>query len=233
VTVSRHLALLLVLVVGVPARAAVCTPELAATARERAHAIQAALQTEAHRARVWTWGWGIGYGALTAGQGVPAFVVHDHGLRADLAVGAVTSGIGLASVVLMPPEVLADAQLLSARLQADGEGGNACDELALAERLLASAADDQRFGSGPVMHLLNAGLNVAAGLVLGLGFGRWSSGAVTAASGLLVGEVQILTLPTALIDSPLGAAASPPAEHAMLVPWAGSGRAGLTFALMF
>ena len=89
----------------------------------------------------------------------------------------------------LPPEVLASHTTLSREL-GDGTLGDGCAAELRANQLRAAAVDDEAFATGPVMHLANAVLNLAAGLVLGLGYDRWASGAITAASGIAVGELQ-------------------------------------------
>jgi hypothetical protein len=80
------------------------------------------------------------------------------------------------------------------------------------------------------MHAANAALNVGVGLVLGLGFHRWQSAAVSAGAGILIGELQIWTMPDRLEGSSLRRpSASPP----IVVPWFGSQGAGVALAATF
>jgi hypothetical protein len=211
------------------------TPDTAARAAARVQEIALALRSEAQYARRWTWGWGIGYAALTVGQAAPLPFVADPGLRADLAVGAATSAIGLATLAVMPPEVLTSSATLDRELGAGALNADPCRLLERAETLLARAADDEAMATGPLMHAANAALNIVAGLVLGLGYDRWASGAITAASGIAIGEVMILTAPTALIDSRPAEANAPTASAPpfMLVPWAGARTAGLQLSFSF
>jgi hypothetical protein len=204
-----------------------------AAAGEHAQRVAAQLSDEATRARRWTIGWTIAYGALTAAQGIPAFFVGDKGLRADLVVGAATSAIGLLGVAVLPPEVLACHTSLTREL-GDGTLADSCAAGLRADQLRAAAVDDEAFATGPVMHLANAVVNIAAGLVLGLGYDRWASGAITAASGIAVGELQILTAPTRLRDAPAGADATPTvAVTIMAVPSVRTTASGLALAVHF
>lgn len=176
-------------------------PPLSAFAPDlRLRFIDVRLRSEAHRARIWSWTWGLSYGALTAGQAVPAFLVDDRGTRIDLAVGAVSSAFGVALLVVMPLEVMADSDLLAERLAHLAPGADPTALLADAERMLASAADDEAFGVSLWLHAGNVAFNVLVGLVLGLGFGRWESGAISTGIGIAVGEAMILTQPDRLRD---------------------------------
>jgi hypothetical protein len=174
-------------------------PPLSALAPDvRLHFIDGHLRSEAHRARLWSFGWGGGYGALTVGQAVPAFLVEDRGLRIDLVVGAVSSLFGVALILFVPLEVMADSDLLAGRLSQLPPGADPAPLLADAERLFAAAAEDEAFGVSLWLHAGNVAFNVLIGLVLGLGFGRWESGAISTGIGIAVGEAMILTQPDRL-----------------------------------
>ncbi len=201
--------------------------------------IQSLLHTEARRARIWRWSWTGIYGALTAGQTVPVAFIGDRGTRADLLAGAATSAVGLIGAMALPPESIASSEALDRELAAPGKDPLA--RLACARALLRNAADDEAFARGPIMHAANAAVNVAAGLVLGFGYKRWTSAAITAVSGIAVGEVQIFTAPKSLLDrsvreagapSAPSAAATPPVR-ATVAPWVGSGGAGLRLVAQF
>jgi hypothetical protein len=204
-----------------------------AAATDHTQRVATQLADEATRARRWAIGWTITYGALTAAQGIPAFFVHDKGLRADLVVGAATSAIGLLGVAVMPPEVLASHATLAHEL-GDGSLADACAGGLRADQLRTAAIDDETFATGPVMHAANAVVNIAAGLVLGLAYGRWTSGAITAASGIAVGELQILTQPTGLRDLPPGTDGTPTVAVTILsLPSIRTPASGLGLAVRF
>ncbi len=201
-----------------------------AEAEQKLQAIHQALRDEARRGRVWFWGWTIGSGALPVGQLAPVPFVSDKGLRADLVVGAATSAVGLIGVLASRPESIPGAEALDAM---PSPAADPCAELSRAEDLLDRAARDEAFATGWLMHGANLLVNVAAGLVLGLGYDRWDSAAITAGSGFVIGEAQILTAPTHLIGwSPPGSGATAP-SHAILVPWLTPTSVGLVAAASF
>jgi hypothetical protein len=203
-----------------------------AAAIEETLRIRSLMHAEARRARIWLWSWTAGYGALTLGQAIPAAITDDRGTRADLIAGAATSAVGLIGVLALPPEVIASSEEIERELSASA-GGDPRARLARARALLERAAADEAFARSPLMHAACAVVNLAAGLALGLGYKRWVSGALTAASGIAIGELQILTTPKALLHSKPPAAAPEPSMRAAVAPWIGSGGAGLRLVAQF
>jgi hypothetical protein len=161
--------------------------------------IQSHLHEDARRARIWTGAWGASYSVLTMGQLVlaPAFAPEE---RVDLYVGAVSSAGGMAALLAVPLDVMADSLALDA-LATQHPGPVDCAVLAEAERLLVQSARSEADGRGWLMQGANVVYNLATGLVLGLFFDRWPSAALTAVSGWLIGEVMILTQPTGAQDA--------------------------------
>ncbi len=177
---------------GCPAPAGADPRLAAAGAESRLAFIRASLAAEAGRVRTWQLWWSVGYGGLTAAQLAAIPFTEDPGARADWAVGAASAATGLGLVLLFPPEVgSSEARLAS--LPPDG-----CAALAEAERLLEGAAASEAAQTGWLVHAGNVLLNAGFGLILGLGWQRWESAAVTFATGAALGEATILTQPTGL-----------------------------------
>ena len=146
----------------------------------------------------WWYGWYGAYGALAIGQAAVAIAVDDPGTRADMAVGAVTSAVGLLPLGLFPFEprhAAADLRGAPARTAAERRA-----KLALGERLLSASADIESFGQSWIAHALGASVSLASGLVLALAYDRVTSGIVNGVGGIAVGELQIFTQPTGAID---------------------------------
>ena len=182
-----RLALVVLLLLGSAGVARAGAPDCAA----RLAWIDARLARTAHRARVWTWGWGIGLAALTAANLAVVPLVDDEE-EIDWYVGAATSFVGLVPLVVLPLDVMDDAGELHARIRA----GTPCEVLLPeAERLLAHEAANQEEGTAWWMHAANWAINGGAGLVLGLGYDRWTSGILTAVVGGGIGELMIWTQP--------------------------------------
>jgi hypothetical protein len=191
------------------ARAASCAPgtALGVTDRHlgtldpelRLRFIDAELAGAAHRANVWVWGWTLALGVGTVGNLVPVpFVAADE--RIDWYTGAVTTVVGIVPLLVAPPEVIADARDLHARLGAR-EASDVCALLADAETRLVRDAKNQADGRRWWVHVGNVVLNAGVGLFLILGYHHWVAGALNAASGAAIGEVIIFTQPTDAIDS--------------------------------
>ena len=130
--------------------------------------------------RTWRWSWLGVHGAFTVGQLVLSRFVEEPE-RIGMYLGAGSSVVGALTVALTPavPDGSGPASDLDARLKAG----------ALAERV----------GTAWWAHAANAAFNVARGAILGIFFGQWTSGLITAVGGTAIGELMILTQPTALI----------------------------------
>ena len=140
---------------------------------------------------LWSWTWGSVYVAAGAAQGVAITLVRDHGTRIDLSVGAISAGVGALSLYGLPLRVT--LPLRNARRE--WGDGDRCRVLADAEAALVSVATTQRLSGGWLPHVGNLAFNAALGLILGWGFGRWTSAALSAGIGTAVGEANVLTQP--------------------------------------
>ena len=75
-----------------------------------------------------------------------------------------------------------------------------CAVLARAERTLVGVEDNQRVANGILAHAGNLLVNAGIALILGLGYGRWTSAAISAGVGVAVGEANAFTQPHHLRD---------------------------------
>jgi hypothetical protein len=154
--------------------------------RARLAFIANALEEEAGRARAWRWGWGGGYGVLALGQLAVVPIVEDREAHPDLFVGAAASAFGATAIFLTPSAA---------------EGLPSCPSLADAERLLAEGAERESFGVGWLAQVGNVAVNLAVSLILGVGYHRWMSAAISGIAGLAIGELTILTKPNELVSA--------------------------------
>lgn len=168
-----------------------------------ARTIQRTLDDDARRTRVWYWAW-MGTGlALLGGQAALAAVTHDD-MQKEFIAGALTSTFIPGMLLLHPPYVLSDSRRLDARLESTSVGGrlgDPCVVLPRAQELLGHSADDQWLATSWFAHVFVIGGNIAVGLILGLGFGDWAGAVKQAVGGSVVGEIQILTLPTGALKA--------------------------------
>jgi hypothetical protein len=149
---------------------------------------------EVRNVDAWSWTWGSVYAAGAAAQATVAGVTKDTGVREGLTVGAISTGIGSVSLYVLP--LTLTLPLRSAERRWDDP--DRCTLLELAERALADGAKHEALSNGIVPHIGNVVANAAVALVLGLGFHLWTSAAISAGSGLAVGEANVFTQPHGL-----------------------------------
>jgi hypothetical protein len=156
------------------------------------------LGTQGHRARLWTTSWTLVSTAVAAGSFTWAAITDDAADRTDQIVTGSVSVVSALALIVMPLEVMADQRQLAARL---ARGSRGCPLVRWAEDALVRDAASEALGAGWLGQLLAVGVNVGAGLVLGLGLGHWRGGVSLAVGGVLLGELQILTQPTGAVDA--------------------------------
>ena len=199
--------LLAQLTLAAPAGAVECgviaggTPALGAIdAETRLRWLDQHLASGAARARIWAWTWRAAYAGTTLGEiGLALLDNHDTGKRAADIVGATSAFIGVAANVILPLKVMGD-QRWWAKHYASARGDDVCALVNTAELLFIRDAESEEFGVGPLVHIGNFVINVAGGLVLGLGYDRWPAFAYTSLVGIIVGEIQVATQPTDVVE---------------------------------
>jgi hypothetical protein len=123
--------------------------------------------------------------------------------RVDWYASAISAGIGVLPFLLMPPRAIGDSNHLQRERQlapATPTPQQLCPLLADAEARLTRGAEEQRQQQAWWVHAANLGFNLGVFLVLGLGYGHWTAGAINGGAGAVVGEAIILTRPTSSID---------------------------------
>jgi hypothetical protein len=175
---------------------------------ERLSFIEDALFSGQPRAKTWWYGWIAGYSAGAAVMGGLAaghwndtkidpatqLTVEDRDFAEDMLVGSATFALGVAGL-LVDPFVPATGPN---RLRSMPEGTVEEKRLKLekAEELLRECAKREKDGRGWLTHLLNLGVNAAAGLVTVWAFDRpWSDGLLTFATGEAVSLLNIFSQP--------------------------------------
>jgi putative CocE/NonD family hydrolase len=168
--------------IDLPVVAPVVAPKLDA---ERIGFIHERLDASRLSGRAWWISWLTTFSALALVQGGAALSlqgVQDEGLRPRLAVGALSSLVGVVGVLLMPwPGVWTTV---------------ADESVASAEHRLTVIADAETLGHSWVAHLATGLVNAAGSLVLWLVFRLPAYAALNFVVGMGVGELQILTQPT-------------------------------------
>jgi hypothetical protein len=176
------------------------TPQLASLdAGVRLRWLDQRLAADAARARIWAWTWRAAYTGITIGEVILALTATDTETRAADIVGATSSFIGVAANMILPLKIMGDQRWWQ-KHYARSRGDDPCALVNTAELLLIRGADSEAFGVGPLVHIGNFLINIAGGLVLGLGYGRWSAFAYTSIVGIAVGEIQVATQPTDAVE---------------------------------
>ncbi len=235
------------LLFAAPARATQCqaiaggSSALAAIDAEiRIRYLDGRLNREAKYARIYSGVWGGIYGALTIGQLSLYPGANSNSERAMYVAGSAASFIGLLGIAALPLSVEFDQIKWRKELQRGAPGGNQCALLADAERFLLRGAESEEFGTGPLVHVANFVVNIAAGLVVGLKYDGWSEAAALIFPGIAIGEVQIITQPTGMIEDlrryragDLGSRETKWLGHWAVAPNVTRDHAGLMFAASF
>ncbi len=212
-------------------------PSLAEVGTEaRLGFIRERLERDAVPARRWTWGWAIGYAVVGAAQLSTAHLFNESGRRTDFYVGGIRSLIASAAALILPTTAPREHRRLERRLASRPVVD--CALLAEAEAGLARAAASERRGKSWTKHAMVFGYNAIFALILGLGYDRWPSAAISMGTGMLAGELMILTQPTrARRDWGKYLAAelapAPPPVSWMIVPTLGAGSAGAALVVTF
>ena len=171
---------------------ATAQPDVECEARARTLATR--LDDDARATRTWYWAWMAAGMALVVGQGAGAvFATGD--LRKELIVGASASVFIPGLLLIHPPMVLHDARALHEQVKL----GEPCLVLPSAAQRVARDARDESFATGWFAHTFIIGGNIALGLLLGIGLHDWVGGAKQTVGGTIIGELQILTLPTGVL----------------------------------
>jgi hypothetical protein len=149
---------------------------------------------EVRNVDVWSWTWGSVYVAGTAAQATIAGITKDEGTRQGLTVGAISTGVGAVSLYVLPLRLTLPLRTVKRRW----DDPYRCQLLDIAEQVLADGVKHEALSNGIVPHIGNVVANAAVALVLGLGFHLWTSAAISAGSGLAVGEANVFTQPHGL-----------------------------------
>ena len=177
---------------------------------ERLSYLESALRSARPAARAWWYGWISVYSAGTVVQWSLAGAhwndtkleddspgarrVRDRGFAEDMLVGGATTALGLGSLLIDPFVPAYGANALKRLPEATPEERRA--KLLRAEEIHRRCAEREKKGRGLTTHLLNLGVNAAAGIVTAAAFHRpWTDGLMTFAAGEAVSLLNIFTQP--------------------------------------
>ena len=158
-----------------------------------------ALSAGQPRAKTWWYGWIAGYSAGAVTMGILAATnwnkpESDRGFAQDMLVGGATFALGVAGLVIDPFVPATAARKL--RPLPETTSMERLAKLHRAEELLRDCARREKSGRSLTTHMLNAGVNAAAGVVTAAAFKRpWTDGLMTFAIGEAVSLLNIFTQP--------------------------------------
>lgn len=168
--------------------------------------ITGALKAGQPRAGTWLYGWLTVYSAGAVAGGILAgthwndtelvggIPVPDRGFAQDMLVGSATFALGVAGL-LIDPFVPATAPR-KLRPLPETTAAERLVKMRRAEELLRQCARREKDGRSLKTHLMNAGVNAAAGVVTAAAFKRpWTDGLITFATGEAVSLLNIFTQP--------------------------------------
>jgi hypothetical protein len=112
-------------------------------------------------------------------------------VRTDLTVGAISAGVGSLTLYGLPLQITVPLR----SVRAEWEDSDRCALLLRAEEALATGARHEGLSNGVLPHIGNLLANAGIALILGLGYGRWKSAAISAGIGVAVGEANAFTQP--------------------------------------
>lgn len=169
------------------------------------------LVREADHARTWRYAWTAINGGLTL-LPIAGLWVLPKSARGDLLVSAGTSAISTAFTWLWPLDVENDAKQ-AVRLQPSTIG--ACD--AELNRLLLHSSEDEASRFAWPWHVGNFVTALIPAAIILFAFHDRQNAALAAAGGFALGEVELLTQPTALTDRQTSGASPAPAKRGPFV----------------
>lgn len=173
-------------------------PTVARAADAPLEAAEQTLERDRDATRLWYFGWSAIFAVATGANVAAAFAFDDAGLRADARVGAVKSGLGFVSTIVLPPPSLFYTPCSDAE-RATAEGRARC--AARQNERLRDAADLERLGRSWLPHVASVAVNLGGLAYSWLHDNRLVEGILASVVGLAVSEAKIFTQPTTARDA--------------------------------
>lgn len=167
---------------------------------ERLHDVRARIARHEPDMRHWLTAFAVLHGALLGAEMVLAITANGDGPRNEGIIGAISSGLGLVTLLASFPPLIGAGGTLDAMPEDTPE--QRLTKLVRAERLLRESADATAFVRGPVASLLSAGYVVVVASLLAtplFGPPRTTGAMVLAAGGVVLGQGRILVHPDGIL----------------------------------
>jgi len=166
--------------------------------RERIRVIQEMLDNGKRNANIWWYGWLVGYGSATAVQGVVAVTSDNLATRQDMALGALTTLLGMGGQIISP--MVPGYGPGKLEVLPEGTPEENIMKLSEAEKWLEESAKREKEGRSWKIHALDGAVNIGCGFIVWFGFKRtWLDGLANVALNTAICEAQIFTQPTRAI----------------------------------
>lgn len=168
-----------------------------ANEQQRIDFIQQKFEQTHDHSQTWQWGWFGFLGTAATVQAIGANTVDDDKLQYDMSIGAVTSFLGAADMLLNPMQ----SHNYSDKLQKLNSNSRVekTYKLEKAEFWLAKAAAREAYEQSWTNHLLAGLVNGLAGLAVAYDDKRPVDGWLTFATGVAVTEFKIYTAPQTMM----------------------------------
>lgn len=170
-----------------------------AEVRERLAYARTAIGAHEPDMRHWYTAFMIMHGVMGGVQITLFIAAPDDGQRADFGFQALSSVLGMATLLISTPPLLGAGGTLDGMPESTEEERRI--KLVSAESLLRRSAEAVSFVRGPVSSLLTAGYGVAASTVLLLAFERPSAALLLAGGTALIGQGRLLLHPWGIRDA--------------------------------
>ena len=173
-------------------------------AEERIDFIEERLELGTKNAKRWQYTWTAVFGASAAYNGVSILSTmnkadeqeeNDH---FDFKINGIKSLLAFGKMIADP--LTAYSAYEEILLLPDATFEEKMTKMRTAEQLLKQCAEREKAGRSWKAHALTIGINIIAGAAIAGDGNRNSDAAVSAATGILVSEIQIFTMPTRAID---------------------------------
>lgn len=165
---------------------------------ERIQIIQDMLDKGRGKANAWWYGWIAGYGAATIAQGTVCLFSDKLATRQDLALGALTTLLGMGWQIIDPMTPGFASEML--KEYPDRSPEERSIKLQEAEKLLEASALREKDGRSWKIHVLDGAVNIGCGFIVWFGFKRtFTDGLINTAMNTAICEAQIFSQPTRAI----------------------------------
>lgn len=170
-----------------------------AEVRERLAVARAAIGAHEPDMRHWYTAFMIMHGVMGGVQITLFIAAADDGQRADFGFQALSSVLGMATLLVSTPPLLGAGGTLDGMPESTEEERRI--KLVSAESLMRRSSDAVSFVRGPVSSLLTTGYGLAASTVLLLAFERPSAALLLAGGTALIGQGRLLLHPWGIRDA--------------------------------